>query len=68
METGDKVEVTKSYCNVKKGMQGVLRKLFVTSCWAVEMNSMFEGGHTCSGNCETNKGYWVFQDSLKLIA
>ena len=73
---GDRVIVTKQYCNAEKGMIGTVVGNAYGNAYGIIFDKYFPGGHNLSGTingiflngrCDRGFGHFIFQSNLKLL-
>lgn len=63
---GDRVVLTKVYCDAKAGMKGIIKGCDEYRC-AVEFDNDFDGGHGCAGLTNPDRGHYIDPNLLKKI-
>ena len=64
-KVGDRIRMTKDYCNAKIGMTGVI-KCIDDFIFGVEFDVNF-GGHSCHCNTKRGHGHWVYANQFEII-
>lgn len=69
-EIGDTVEMIEDYSYAKIGMIGIIRSKIrgINNQCQVEFEKEFEGGHSCDGSIESNRGHNLSFESIKLVS